>query len=148
MQVAMGSGRYFGGGLSVTDTAEATDGYLNIHVITAPNVRSLLWTLRHLRSGRYAPGDSALRVRARRVRVETRRRHRINVDGELHGHTPLEVQVRPRGLPVYVPPSREGRRGRSPRPLRDSGSLPDCPPAARPETSTDDREHKEKERGR
>jgi YegS/Rv2252/BmrU family lipid kinase len=103
MQVAIGSGRYFGGGLSVTAAADATDGYLNVHVITAPNVGSLLWTLRHLRSGRYAPGDSALRFRARHVYVETRRRHRVNVDGELHGHTPLEVEVHPRSLSVFVP---------------------------------------------
>lgn len=103
MQLAIGSGRYFGGGLSVTDAAAATDGYLNIHVITAPTVGALLWTLRHLRSGRYAPGDSALRVRAHRVRVETRRRHRVNIDGELHGYTPLEVEVRPRYLPVFGP---------------------------------------------
>lgn len=103
MQVAVGSGRYYGGGLSVTDAAEATDGYLNLHVITAPNVGALLWTLRHLRSGRYAPGDSALRFRAQRVRITTRRRLRVNVDGELHGHTPLEVEVRPRCLPVFAP---------------------------------------------
>lgn len=103
MQVAVGSGRYYGGGLSVTDAAEATDGFLNIHVITAPNVGALLWTLRHLRSGRYAPGDSALRFRAQRVRITTRRRLRVNVDGELHGHTPLEVEVHPRCLPVFTP---------------------------------------------
>ena len=59
MQLAVGNGRYYGGGMRVTDVAKATDGYLRIHVITAPNVGALLWTLRHLCSGRYALGDSA-----------------------------------------------------------------------------------------
>jgi diacylglycerol kinase (ATP) len=107
MQVAVGSGRYYGGGMRVTDAAKATDGYLHIHVITAPNVGALLWTLRHLRSGRYALGDSALRFQAQHVRITTRRRLPVNVDGELHGHTPLEVAVRPRCLPVFAPGSTE-----------------------------------------
>jgi diacylglycerol kinase (ATP) len=107
MQVAVGSGRYYGGGMRVTDAAEATDGYLHIHVITAPNVGALLWTLRHLRSGRYALGDSALRFQAQHVRITTRRRLPVNVDGDLHGRTPLEVAVRPRCLPVFAPGSTE-----------------------------------------
>lgn len=103
MQLAIGSGRYFGGGLSVTEAARCDDGLLNLHVITAPNLLALLWTLRHLRSGRYAKGDSALRFRAHTVRVETRRRQRVNIDGELAGHTPLDVQIRPGCLRVFAP---------------------------------------------
>ena len=103
MQLAVGSGRNYGGGMAVTDVAEPTDGHLNLHVITAPNVRALLWTLRHLRSGRYASGDSALRLRAQAVRVTTRRRHRVNADGELIGHTPLDVTVCPGCLQVFAP---------------------------------------------
>lgn len=104
MQLAIGSGRNFGGGMAVTDAAEPTDGYLNVHVITAPNLRAFLWTMRHLRSGRYAPGDSALRLRARTVRVELGRRHRVNADGELIGYTPLDVTVHPHALRVFAPP--------------------------------------------
>lgn len=103
MQAAIGSGRYYGGGLSVTDAARSTDGYLSVHVITAPNVFALLWTLRHLRSGRYARGDSALRFRARDVRVTTRRPRGVDVDGEVAGRTPLHVEVRPRCVEVFAP---------------------------------------------
>lgn len=116
VQIAVGSGRYYGGGMQITDTAEPTDGYLHLHVITAPTAGALLWTLRHLRSGRYAQGDSALRVQARRVRITTRRRLRINVDGELRGFTPLEVEVHPRCLPVFAPPSTDERSAGRDRP--------------------------------
>ena len=33
MQVALGSGRYYGGGMRVTDAAEATDGYRHIDTV-------------------------------------------------------------------------------------------------------------------
>ena len=107
MQLAVGSGRYCGGQMRVTDVAKATDGYLHIHVITAPNLGALLWTLRHLRSGRSALGDGVLRFQAQRVRITTRRRLPVDVDGELHGNTPLEVAARPRCLPVFAPGSTE-----------------------------------------
>jgi diacylglycerol kinase family enzyme len=93
--------------MRVTDVAKATDGYLHIHVITAPNLGALLWTLRHLRSGRSALGDGVLRFQAQRVRITTRRRLPVDVDGELHGNTPLEVAARPRCLPVFAPGSTE-----------------------------------------
>ncbi len=103
MQIAVGSGRYYGGGMPVTDTAEPTDGYLNLHVITAPNVGALLWSLRHLRSGRYAQGDRSLRFRAKDVRMTMNCRHRVNIDGELLTHTPLHVTIEPGALRVFVP---------------------------------------------
>ncbi len=103
MQLAVGSGRHYGGGMTLTDIAQPTDGHLHVHVITARNLGALLWTLRHLRSGRYAPDHNALRFSAQHVRVETRRRHRINADGELVGHTPLDVTVLPHALEVFAP---------------------------------------------
>lgn len=103
MQLAVGSGRHYGGGMTLTDIAQPTDGHLHVHVITARNLGALLWTLRHLRSGRYAPDHNALRFSAHHVRVETRRRHRVNADGELVGHTPLDVTVLPHALEVFAP---------------------------------------------
>lgn len=107
MQVAVGNGRYYGGGMTIVDDAAIDDGRLDLYAL--PRVRGwrLLVFVPILRWGLHRPVESILSLHGREIEIETSRPLAVNVDGEVRAQTPARMRVVPAALPVFVPAPEE-----------------------------------------
>lgn len=105
-QVAVGNGRHYGGGLTVSERAEIDDGWLRIYYLRPVGILGLLRLFPAIRLGRlHRARDTAIR-RARRIDVRTKRPRAINVDGELLAETPARFDILAGALEVLTPEAR------------------------------------------
>lgn len=107
IQVAIGNGRFYGGGMLVHDTASISDGCLNLYSIQPQSLWRLIVMLPFLRFGHQELWRGIQHRRGQIFRVSTRRPMRINTDGELTTATPAQFSVKPKALPVLVPSTTE-----------------------------------------
>jgi YegS/Rv2252/BmrU family lipid kinase len=108
MQIAVGNGRHYGGGMTIDERAEIDDGWLKIYYLKPAGLMAMLWMLPALRFG-WLRRTSEAEVRwARRVEIRTRRPRPLDVDGELICRTPVVIEIDPGAVEVFAPPpSRE-----------------------------------------
>ena len=104
VQVAVGSGTRHGGGGVVSEKARHDDGLLWVYYVKPIRWWGWLALIPALFTGRHRSGGQSEALSGRRVRLETGRPLPVAVDGELDGTTPADFAVRPRALPVLVPP--------------------------------------------
>lgn len=103
IQLAIGNGRYYGGGLAVAGDAAIDDGKLDLFSLepqSAPALMRLLPTLIRGPSGAIRGGQL---MQGTHMRIVTRHPRAINTDGEVLTHTPALFRVLPRALGVRVP---------------------------------------------
>ena len=103
LQVAVGNGRFYGGGMIVAPGSGMDDGLLDVYAIVLGRPRDLFGVARYLRSGDFVKSESVDHFRTSRVVLETEPELSVNVDGELVARTPEEFSVAPNALRVIVP---------------------------------------------
>jgi diacylglycerol kinase (ATP) len=103
IQVTVGNGRHYGGGMTVSEDAAIDDGWLDVYCLKPGSFWRLLTLFPALRFGRLRPSETIHAMRGREVDVITRRPMPVNTDGELTVRTPAEFRVVPRALEVFVP---------------------------------------------
>jgi diacylglycerol kinase (ATP) len=103
MQVAVGNGRYYGGGMTIVDDAAIDDARLDLYALPRLRGWRLAVLLPVLRWGLHRPIDSILSLHGHQIDVETSRPMTVNVDGEMRAHTPARFRVVPGALSVFVP---------------------------------------------
>lgn len=103
LQVAVGNGRFYGGGMVVAPGSGIDDRSLDVYAIRLGRKRDLLGIARYLRSGDFVKSEGVDLFRTPRVKIETEPELPINVDGELVAHTPESFSVAPNALRVLVP---------------------------------------------
>lgn len=103
LQVGVGNGRFYGGGLIVAPDSSIDDRSLDVYTIEIPRHRDLIGTIRYLKSGDFIPNKSVNHYRTSQVVVETDPELAVNVDGELVAHTPQSFSLAPNALKVLVP---------------------------------------------
>ncbi len=106
LQVSVGNGRYYGGGMAVAETATADDGTLDFYSLEVDHWWRLLRLLPSLRRGTQGRWDDVRAFRTTEVIIRTRKPRAVNTDGELTTWTPAHFRIRPAVLRVYAPPSR------------------------------------------
>ena len=82
------------------------DGMLDVIVVRAPGpVRGLLAGFEALRQPNLGPSRAGhvLRAQVREIRIETRRRRLVEIDGSVVGSTPVAISIRPDALTVIEP---------------------------------------------
>lgn len=105
LQIAVGNGRFYGGGRAISASASIDDASLDVCVITRGPVTEMLKVARRVRSGDYSGLGSVRTLRVRDLVIETTPVLPINVDGELQEtHGPMRFGVLPGALKVLVPP--------------------------------------------
>ncbi|MGH9358674.1 MAG: diacylglycerol/lipid kinase family protein [Terriglobia bacterium] len=100
--VAVGNGRFHGGGMHPCPTAVMDDGVLEVTVIEYMNMLRLLRDIRVLYSGEIYQHPKAYHLRGIHVIASAEQPTDIEVDGEPLGKLPLEISVLPRKLPVLM----------------------------------------------
>ena len=105
LQVAVGNGRHYGGGMTISADATIDDGWLDVYCLRPSSFWRLIALFPALRFGRLRRSERALVLRGRTIELETRRPQPVNTDGEIATRTPARFTVVPRALTVLVPAS-------------------------------------------
>jgi len=103
LQVAVGNGRFYGGGMVVAPGSGIDDRSLDVYAIALDRHRDLLGVARYLKSGDFIRSESVSHYRITRVRLETEPELPINIDGEVVSRTPQDFSVAENALKVLVP---------------------------------------------
>jgi diacylglycerol kinase (ATP) len=110
LQVAVGNGRFYGGGMVVSPQSGIDDRRLDVYAIELGRHRDLFGVARYLKSGDFIRSEAVSQYRTERVRLETEPDLAVNIDGELVTRTPQEFSVAHNALKVLVPPESEAAR--------------------------------------
>jgi diacylglycerol kinase (ATP) len=103
LQIAVGNGRYYGGGMAVEHSAEIDDSHLDLYSLEIGRVWKLLAMAYDFRKGRHGLWQEVRASRDTAFEIRTRRPRPINADGELVTFTPARFNVLPRAVTVFVP---------------------------------------------
>jgi diacylglycerol kinase (ATP) len=102
LQVAVGNGRFYGGGMIVALESGIDDKTLDIYAIDLGRRRDLIGAVRYLKSGDFIKTDGVHNFRTPRVRLETDPDLPVNIDGEVVARTPQDFSVAQNALNVLV----------------------------------------------
>ena len=103
LQVAVGNGRFYGGGLVVAPDAALDDTALDVYAVEAARLPDLARVASGLKSGRFIEDEGVHYWRTRRVQLITEPSLPVNIDGELVASTPKLFSVAPSALRMMVP---------------------------------------------
>ena len=103
LHLAVGNGRFYGGGIVVAPEASIDDRRLDVLAIELGQPRTLLGVARYLKSGDFIRMEGVHHHRTERVRLETDPELPINIDGEVVTSTPQDFAVDHNALKVIVP---------------------------------------------
>ncbi len=103
LQVAVGNGRFYGGGMVVAPDAGIDDRQLDVYAIKLGRSRDLIGVARYLKSGDFVKSEGVDHFVTRRVHLATEPELAVNVDGELVARTPEDFSIASNSLHVIVP---------------------------------------------
>jgi YegS/Rv2252/BmrU family lipid kinase len=105
VQVTVGNGRHFGGGMTLDDTASIDDGVLHLVSLEVRHWSELVRLVPSMLCGnlRAKPNVRTITGREFEVMPVKKKRRKVTADGELAGRTPALFRVVPGALSVFVP---------------------------------------------
>lgn len=103
LQIAVGNGRHYGGGMIVEETAEIDDGRLDLYSLEFRDIWKLPFMALAFRKGRHGLADDVRTMSGARFEIRTRRPMPVNADGEIVTRTPAVFRVLPGAIRVFVP---------------------------------------------
>jgi diacylglycerol kinase (ATP) len=103
VQIAIGNGRYYGGGMTVAMDATIDDQRLDLYSLEIQHWWQMLSLLPTMRQGTHIKSPHVRAMQGQEIRISTRRPHPINTDGEITTQTPAHFRVVPHALLVLVP---------------------------------------------
>jgi diacylglycerol kinase (ATP) len=103
VQVTIGNGVHYGGGLTVAADAAIDDQRLDVLSLEVRGWWELIPLLPALLNGTLAGSPRVKVYRGKRVELRTHKPKRVNTDGELTTQTPARFEVLPRAVEVFAP---------------------------------------------
>lgn len=100
--MAIGVGKYNGGGVQQLPDAVADDGLLDITMIKPLHWWNIVFRIRRIYNGTIYSIGHVLYAQGEKVRIESSPETPLEVDGEMLGGTPVEFNVRHREVRVIV----------------------------------------------
>ncbi|QFT54530.1 Diacylglycerol kinase [Microbulbifer sp. THAF38] len=107
IQLAVGNGRYYGGGNLVAEEARINDARLDLYCLRPRGLMELLGMALLVRGGKHHLAKRIFNASAQHIEVETKPRLEIHADGEPVTNTPATFSVIPKALEVLVPRNSE-----------------------------------------
>jgi diacylglycerol kinase (ATP) len=102
INVAVGNGRYHGGGMLACPHAEIDDGLLDITVISHMKLAELVASLPLLYNGRIYTHRKVRHFRAKSFTADSHGLTPVEIDGEPLGLLPVEISVIPRAIRILA----------------------------------------------
>ncbi len=103
IHLAIGNGRHYGGGMTVSEIAAIDDGRLNVYSLEVRSRWRLLLLLPAMRRGSHGRWEEVKTLSAVDITVHTRRPRSVNADGEIVTKTPARFRVIPGAIDVFAP---------------------------------------------
>lgn len=103
LQIAVGNGRYYGGGNVVEKNADIDDRTLRLYSLEFVKAWRMVMMLNSFRSGEHGALEDVRTLRGDQFEVRTRRVRPVNADGEIVTQTPAVFSVAPQAIDVFVP---------------------------------------------
>lgn len=100
--IAIGIGKFNGGGIQQLPIAVADDGLLDITMIRPVHWWHVIFRLRRLYNGTIYSIGHVIHAQGKRVRIESSPETPLEIDGELYGHTPVNLEVMHRKVRVVI----------------------------------------------
>ncbi len=104
VQIAVGNGRYYGGGMAVVHDATIDDQRLDLYSLEIKHWWQIILLLPAMRQGRHIHWRGVRAIQGQEIEVYTRKPRPINTDGEITTYTPAHFRVIPKAVAVLVPP--------------------------------------------
>ncbi|QSJ16303.1 lipid kinase [Nostoc sp. UHCC 0702] len=104
LQIAVGNGRYYGGGMTVAPDATIDDERLDLYSLEIEHWWQIILLLPAMRKGQHIHWRTVRALQGQEIEVYTRKPRPINTDGEITTYTPAHFQVVPKAIAVLVPP--------------------------------------------
>jgi diacylglycerol kinase (ATP) len=103
IQIAVGNGRYYGGGMTVAEDATIDDRRLDLYSLETQHWWQIIALLPAMRQGNHASWPNVRALHSQEIEVYTRKPRPINTDGEITAYTPAKFRVIPKALAVITP---------------------------------------------
>jgi diacylglycerol kinase (ATP) len=103
VHLAVGNGRHYGGGMTVSEDAAIDDNRLDVYSLEVSNAFALIKMLPSLKTGRHGKWAEVETMAGQEVSVETSRPRSVNADGEIVTRTPAYFRVLPGAVQIYAP---------------------------------------------
>ncbi len=102
-QVAVGNGRYYGGGNAIHHAAEIDDGLLHLYSLEMQSLWKFAALGPFFRTGRFEVFKEVRTIHSDNFEIRTRVPRSINADGEIVGKTPARFRLLRDAVRVFVP---------------------------------------------
>ncbi len=102
IQLAVGNGRFYGGGNIIDEHSSLFDGQLRLYAVKPQKLWELFLFLPFLRSGKRQRNARVFCCRGQKIRVETAKAYDVHADGEPLTKMPVDFEVIPRALEVIT----------------------------------------------
>lgn len=103
VQISVGNGRYYGGGMTVEQNAAPDDGRLDVYSLEVSHWWEVVMLFPFIRRGTHGRWRKVRAFSTTSLTINTRRPHTINADGELIGETPARFRIHEKVVEVFVP---------------------------------------------
>lgn len=103
LQIAVGNGRYYGGGNVIEEGAEIDDATLRLYSLEFAKAWKIILSFHHFRKGTHGNLEEVLTLHSDRIEILTSRPRPVNADGELITQTPAAFGVLRKAIQVFVP---------------------------------------------
>lgn len=103
LQIAVGNGRFYGGGNAVEKDAAIDDQHLDLYSLELERAWKLAFMARSFRYGEHGAWSEVRAVRAKEFAIRTRRPRPVNADGEIVTQTPAHFSIKPCAVTVFAP---------------------------------------------
>ena len=103
LQIAVGNGRHYGGGMTIAHDATIDDQRLDLYSLEIKNCWQLIGLLPALHLGKYQEKFGIRALSGSEMEILTSQAYPINTDGEVTAYTPALFRVIPQALTVIIP---------------------------------------------
>lgn len=103
VQLSVGNGRHYGGGMIIRNDATIDDGRLDVYSLRPQSFWKLLCAFPLMRLGFQRRLQRVDEYTGKQISVTTSRPLRMTTDGEMCSHTPAAFTVEPAAIRVLVP---------------------------------------------
>jgi len=102
-QIAVGNGRYHGGGVAVREDAQIDDGKLMLYSLEPGSLLKVALLAPLFRRGQHVRWQEVRTATGAAMTIRTDRPMPVNLDGDLVTETPLELRLLPKAITVFAP---------------------------------------------
>jgi len=104
LHLAVGNGRHYGGGMTLSEDASIADNRLDVYSLEASGIVAALKLLPSLRRGTHGRWSEVTTMEGQEVTVETSHPRSVNADGEIVTQTPAHFRVIAGAVTVFTAP--------------------------------------------